>query len=98
MKRGAMIIDISCDRAGGVETSIPTTIEDPAYKVDGITHYVCDHTPSLFYKTTSESLSEIVAQYCDMLLEGQEDATILKAKIMDNGRILDERINKFQNR
>lgn len=98
MKRGAMIIDISCDRAGGVETSIPTTIEAPAYKVNGITHYVCDHTPSLFYKTTSKSLSEIVAQYCDMLLEGKENATLAKAKIVDSGKIIDERINKFQNR
>jgi alanine dehydrogenase len=26
MKKGAMIIDISCDRAGGIETSIPITI------------------------------------------------------------------------
>ena len=98
MKRGAMIIDISCDKAGGVETSIPTTIENPTYQVDGITHYVCDHTPSLFYKTTSESLSEIVSQYCDMLLEEQEDYSLLKAKIIEDGQILDERICKFQNR
>lgn len=98
MKRGAMIIDISCDRAGGIETSIPTTIDNPTYKIDGITHYVCDHTPSLFYKTTSESISHIVAQYCDILLEERENTTISKAKIVDSGRIIDERINKFQNR
>lgn len=98
MKRGAMIIDISCDRAGGVETSIPTTIESPTYQVDGITHYVCDHTPSLFYKTTSEALSDIVAQYCDMLIEGKEDLCITAAKIVKEGEIIDQRINKFQNR
>ena len=44
-----MIIDISCDRNGGIETSIPTTIENPTYMVEGIRHYVVDHTPSLFY-------------------------------------------------
>ena len=98
MKRGAMIIDISCDRAGGIETSIPTTIENPIYEVDGIAHYVCDHTPSLFYKTTSEALSVIVAQYCDMLIEGKEDSSITAAKIVKDGVIIDQRINKFQNR
>ena len=40
MKRGAMIIDISCDRAGGVESSVPTTIAEPTYFVDGVRHYV----------------------------------------------------------
>lgn len=98
MKRGAMIIDISCDRAGGIETSIPTTIENPIYKIDGVTHYVCDHTPSLFFKTTTEALSEIVSKYCDMLIEDMPNPELLKAKIMDAGIILDDRINKFQNR
>lgn len=98
MKRGAMIIDISCDRAGGVETSIPTTIERPTYQVDGITHYVCDHTPSLFYKTTSEVLSDITAQYCDMLIEGKGSDCLNAAKIIEEGRILDNRILVFQNR
>lgn len=98
MKRGAMIIDISCDRAGGVETSIPTTIENPMYQIDGISHYVCDHTPSLFYKTTTEALSEIVSQYCDMLITDMPNLELEAAKIMNYGKILDERIIKFQNR
>lgn len=98
MKRGAMIIDISCDRAGGVETSIPTTIENPMYQIEGISHYVCDHTPSLFYKTTTEALSEIVSQYCDMLITDMPNNELQAAKIMNEGKILDERIIKFQNR
>ena len=38
MKKGAMIIDVSCDRNGGIETSIPTSIKHPTYIVDGIVH------------------------------------------------------------
>lgn len=98
MKRGAMIIDISCDRAGGVETSIPTTIENPTYKIDGITHYVCDHTPSLFFKTTSEVLSAITSEYCDILIMDTPNEELNAAKIIENGVILDNRINVFQNR
>lgn len=98
MKKGAMIIDISCDRAGAVETSIPTTIESPTYMVDGIRHYVVDHTPSLFFKTTSRFLSEVVAPLCDELIEDCIDIVLQKAKCIDEGNIIDTRINEFQNR
>lgn len=98
MKKGALIIDISCDRNGGIETSIPTTIDDPIYVLGGITHYVVDHTPTLFYKTISESLSEIISFYIQMLIEGKPNTILQDAMIVDSGKILDSRINKFQNR
>lgn len=98
MKRGAMIIDISCDRAGGVESSVPTTIAEPTYFVDGVRHYVVDHTPALFYKTTSRSLSEEVVKYLDLLIEGAENETLAAAKCVEEGRIIDTRIVEFQGR
>lgn len=100
MKRNALIIDIACDRAGGVETSIPTTIEDPTYMVDGIMHYVVDHTPSLFWKTTSESLSAEFVKYIDLFIEDRtlENEVIAKCHNFEKGEILDDRIIKFQNR
>ena len=98
MKRGAMIIDISCDRAGGVESSVPTTIAEPTYFVDGVRHYVVDHTPALFYKTTSRSLSEEVVKYLDLLIEGAENETLAAAKCVENGSIVDTRIVEFQGR
>ena len=97
-KSNAMIIDISCDRNGGVETSIPTTIEKPIYTDCGVTHYVVDHTPSLFYKTTSLSISKEVSKYLDMLIEGQYNEVLLKSIAVKNGEIIDQRINSFQNR
>lgn len=98
MKKNSMIIDISCDKAGGIETSIPTTIDDPVYMVDGVMHYVVDHTPSLFYKTTSESLSCQVAKYIDYLIENRYNEVLQNALIIENGMILDQRINEFQHR
>lgn len=98
MKKNAMIIDISCDRNGGIETSIPTTIENPTYFVDGIRHYVVDHTPSLFHKTTSESISEVVASVIDSLIEGTPEKVLNDAKCIEKGKILDGRIISFQNR
>ena len=98
MKKGALIIDLSCDRHGGVETSIPTTIENPVYQVDGITHYVVDHTPSLFYKSTSEAISQEVVRFLDEIVEGDLGDTLKRAVNIHNGKIIDDRINSFQNR
>lgn len=98
MKPNSLIIDISCDRAGAIETSIPTTIEKPTYLVDGVMHYAVDHTPSLFYKTASQGISEQVSLYIDQLIEEKPGKVLMDALAIKNGEILDNRINAFQGR
>lgn len=98
MKKGSMIIDISCDSHGGIETSEPTTIECPIYEREGILHYVVDHTPSLFYKTASKGISEEVGKYLDDLCKETDNQILKQALIMDKGEIIDKRIIDFQNR
>lgn len=97
MKPGAMIVDISCDRAGAIETSVPTTIARPTYEVEGVTHYVVDHTPALFYKSTSEAISRVLPPYLNSLIEGKWCGNE-RALIVCNGRIVDDAINRFQGR
>lgn len=98
MKKGSLIIDVSCDRNGGIETCIPTTLEDPMYVMDDIVHYAVDHTPTLFYKTISHSLSNSIVIYLDELIEGIPNPVIQAALIVDTGKIIDQRINDFQGR
>ena len=100
MRKGAMIIDVSCDRNGGIETSVPTTIDDPIYVVEGVTHYVVDHTPSLFWKTATDTLSDVFVRYIDFLVEDvAERNDVLKGcHSFEQGRILDGRIARFQGR
>ena len=98
LKPDALIIDISCDRAGAIETSIPTTIEEPVYMVDGVMHYVVDHTPSLFYKTASTGISEEVCKYLDQLICDKPEKVLLDSIGIKNGEILDQRIIDFRGR
>lgn len=98
MMPNALIIDISCDRAGAIETSIPTTIENPTYVVDGVMHYVVDHTPSLFYKTASKGISEEVCKYLDQLILDEPSEVLKKSLGVEHGVIIDQRINEFQGR
>ncbi len=98
MKKNSMIIDVSCDRNGAIETSTPTTIDEPTYYEKGILHYAVDHTPSIFYETASDAISKEVAKYLDFLITERKNIVLDNSLIIKQGKILDERIIKFQNR
>jgi alanine dehydrogenase len=63
MKRGALIVDISCDPAGAIETCVPTSLEAPIYEVDGIRHYCVANLPSAVARTASSVLSNAILPY-----------------------------------
>ena len=98
MRRGSLIIDVSCDTHGGIETSEATSIEKPVYCLDGVMHYAVDHAPAIFYKTVSESLSEEIVKYLDELIEDRPGAVLQACRGIHEGRILDQRILDFQHR
>lgn len=98
MKKDAMIVDVSCDRNGGIETSIPTTIENPTYKVDGVLHYVVDHTPSLFHKTFTRNNSSVIIPYVEQLMLDNPGSVLENALLLKDGIVVDEEINRFQGR
>lgn len=98
MKKGSMIIDVSCDRHGGIETCVPTPIEAPTYVVDGVLHYAVDHTPSLFYKTFSYDNSKIIYPYVEQLMNDNIGKVLLDSMIFESGNIIDKEIIKYQNR
>ncbi|MGL5951194.1 MAG: NAD(P)-dependent oxidoreductase, partial [Cetobacterium sp.] len=98
MKKGSMIIDISCDRNGAIETSIPTNLEEPIYYEEGILHYVVDHTPTIFFKSTTIAISNEVKKYIDDLIEENTNEILKKATIIKEGVIIDKRIKEFQKR
>lgn len=98
MKKNAMIIDVSCDRNGGIETCIPTTIENPTYVVDGILHYAVDHTPSFFFKTFSYNNSKVIAPYIEQLMTGEIGTVLKDCLIIEDGVITDQEIIEHQGR
>ena len=98
MKKGSMIIDVSCDRNGGIETSVPTTIEAPTYVEEGVLHYAVDHTPSLFYKTFTYNNSHAIVPFLEQLINDVPGQILKECLIIKDGKILDKRINEFQGR
>ena len=98
MKKDSMIIDVSCDENGAIETSHPTTFDNPIYIEEGIIHYAVDHSPSIFYKTFSDECSSLITDYINDLVLDNKNLVLENATIIKNGKIIDQKIKDFQNR
>ncbi len=57
MKPGTVIVDVSIDQGGCVETSRPTTHHEPTFLVDGVVHYCVANMPGAVSITATQALS-----------------------------------------
>lgn len=64
MKKGAVIIDVSVDQGGCIETIHPTTHSDPTYEVDGVLHYGVANIPGAVPWTSTRALTNATLNYC----------------------------------
>jgi alanine dehydrogenase len=63
MKPRSIIIDVSIDQGGCVETSRPTTWASPVYVEHGVTHFCVPNMPSNVGRTATYALSNAVLPY-----------------------------------
>ena len=59
MKQGAVIVDMSIEHGGCIETSGPTTHENPTYVYNGVIHYCVPNVPSRVARTASIAYSNL---------------------------------------
>lgn len=59
MKKGAVIVDMSIDHGGCIETSGPTTHEKPTYIYEGVIHYCVPNVLSRVARTASIAYSNV---------------------------------------
>lgn len=63
MKKGAVIVDISVDQGGCVETTRPTTHDNPVYIVDDIVHYCVANMPGAVALSSTLALTGTTLRY-----------------------------------
>ena len=63
MKPGSVIVDISIDQGGCVETSRPTTLADPVYITHGIVHYCVPNTPASVPRTATVGWTNVLLPF-----------------------------------
>jgi len=81
MKKRSVIMDISIDEGGCIETSRPTTHELPCYVEEGVIHYCVPNIPSVVARTSTYAFLNAAFPYIQKLADqgvnhaiAQEDA------------------------
>ncbi len=102
LKKGCLIVDVSCDEGMGFSFAKPTTFDEPMFKVGTVDYYAVDHTPSYLWESASRSISAALIVHIPSVLAGREgwleNETIRRAIVIDEGVILKGNILSFQNR
>ncbi len=63
MRPGTVIVDVAVDQGGCVETTKPTTHEDPIYIVDDVVHYCVANMPGAVPYTSTVALTNVTLPY-----------------------------------
>jgi alanine dehydrogenase len=75
MRPGSVIVDISIDQGGCVETSRMTTHSHPTYVVHGVVHYCVGNMPGAVPNTSTYALTNVTLPYAiEIATFGLEDA------------------------
>jgi alanine dehydrogenase len=60
MRAGSVIVDVSIDQGGCVETSRPTTLRDPVFLAHDVVHYCVPNMTANVARTASRALSDAI--------------------------------------
>lgn len=63
MQPGSVIVDVSIDQGGCIETSRPTSHSEPVYQEQGITHYCVTNMPGAYPRTSTLALTGATFDY-----------------------------------
>ncbi|MFQ5441677.1 MAG: alanine dehydrogenase [Thermodesulfobacteriota bacterium] len=93
MKKGSVIVDVSVDQGGCVESIHPTTHSNPTYEVDGVIHYGVANMPGAVPRTATAALTDATLPYvlkiANLGLKGaaMSDADLGRAVNIHKGRV-----------
>lgn len=74
MEAGSVIVDVSIDQGGCIETSRPTSHSNPVFEKHGVIHYCVTNMPGAYPKTSTIALTSATLPYVTRLAEKGIDA------------------------
>jgi alanine dehydrogenase len=103
MKKGSVIIDISIDQGGCVETSRPTTIENPTFEKHGVIHYCVPNMTANIARTASRALASAAIPYLLTIAEKgltralNEDPGLAQGIYLYRGKVVNKLLGDMLN-
>ncbi len=93
MEEGSVLVDVSVDQGGCIETCKPTTHSDPTFVVEGVVHYCVANMPGAVPKTSTLALTNATFPYVLSLANKgwkkacREDKSLLRGLNLVKGQI-----------
>jgi alanine dehydrogenase len=93
MRQGSVIVDVAVDQGGCIETTHPTTHENPIYVVEGVIHYAVANMPGAVPRTSTLALTNATLPYVMQLANKgwkqalKDNAALRKGLNIVNGKI-----------
>ncbi len=90
MGSGSVIVDISVDQGGCIETIHPTSYDAPTYTVSGVTHFGVTNMPGAVPRSASRALSAALVPYLLDLAGGgwRERSALRDAVNVEDGGVV----------
>jgi alanine dehydrogenase len=85
MKPRSVILDISIDMGGCVETSRPTTLTDPVYEEEGVTHYCVPNMPSAVARSAAHAWTNVTYQFISEIAEKGVETAAREDGVLSTG-------------
>ncbi|NOT37326.1 MAG: alanine dehydrogenase [Saprospiraceae bacterium] len=96
MHQGTVLVDVAIDQGGCIETSKPTTHEDPIYIIDGVVHYCVANMPGAVPYTSTVALTNATLPYAIQLADKgwkkacKENKSLMLGLNVVNGKVVYE--------
>jgi len=88
MKSRSVIMDLSIDQGGCVETSRPTTIENPIYVEEDVIHYCVPNMSAVVARTATYALTHAALPYISLVAREGLERAIMKNKALAKGIVM----------
>ncbi|MFQ6022868.1 MAG: alanine dehydrogenase [Acidiferrobacterales bacterium] len=90
MKPGSVIVDVSVDQGGCIETTRPRDYDNPTYVHEGVIHFAVTNMPGAVPRTASQALSNALVPYVLRLAgeQGLSDPVIRTGINLVDGEIV----------
>lgn len=93
MRAGSVVIDVSVDQGGCVETTRMTTHSDPTYVEEGVVHYCVGNMPGAVPNTSTYALTNVTLPFAHRIADlGLEEAAASDPAIAAGINVLSGRV------
>ncbi len=100
MEPGSVIVDVAIDEGGCIETSRPTTHDDPIFVENGIIHYCVRNMPGVVPQTSTPALTKETLPYILKICEKGitkallENPALIKGVHIYQGKITNKKLSQ----